>query len=210
MADDALDSSRFSYPRLTQVVPARSGAAFEVRDNERLQILDQSGRQVGALAAIRHDDPNEWLSPSHTREAIGSIMLTTGAVLVSNRRGRLLQIEEDTVGRHDLLLPACDARRYLDHYGLQEHANCRDNLASALEPHGVPDDRLPDPVNIFGHVAVLGRGEIEIREPLSEANDYIVFRVLADLVVAVSACPQDRNNTNGYNPTDLLVRIFAE
>ncbi len=199
-----------SFPRLTQLIEARSAAAFELRDGERLQIVDQAGKQVAALVASKRDDFEEWLSPAHTRDALDSIMLTAGRPLVSNRRNGLLWLVEDTVGRHDLLVPACDQRRYLDYHGLPGHASCRDNLAATLAPHGIAYERIPDPVNIFMHVAILGRGEIEFREPLSEPNDHVTFRALADLVVAISACPQDQNATNGRNPTDQLVRIFEQ
>ena len=202
------DSSRFSYPRFLQSVSARTGAAFEIRTGERFQVLDQEGRQACAIVALRKEDHGEWLSPAHTRAALGSIMLTVGATLVSNRREPLLRLEEDTVGRHDLLMPACDRRSYLEAYGVPEHSNCRDNLAGALAEFDIPDDRVPDPVNLFMHVGILGRGELDVRTPLSEGNDYVVFRALTDLIVAVSACPQDRNATNGFNPTGLLVRIF--
>ncbi|MDP9374389.1 MAG: urea carboxylase-associated family protein [Chloroflexota bacterium] len=197
-----------SFPRLTQLIEARSGTAFELREGERLQLVDQSGKQVAVVVAFKQDDHGEWLSPSHTREGLDAIMLTAGRSLVSNRRNGLLRLEEDTVGRHDLLVPACDQRRYLDYYGLPGHASCRDNLTAALAPYGIPYERIPDPVNIFMHVAILGRGELEFREPLSEPNDYVTFRALADLIVAISACPQDQNATNARNPTDLLVRIY--
>lgn len=202
--------ARFASPRLSQNVEARHGAAFEVNNGERLQIIDQTGKQTCVLVAFKRDDHGEWLSPSHTRQGLDSIMLQVGSTLASNRHNWLLRVEEDTVGRHDLLIPACDEGRYLGYYGLRFHANCRDNLASALEPHGIPADRLPDPVNIFMHVGILARGELAIREPLSEAQDFIVFRALADLIVAVSACPQDQNATNAFNPTDILVRVFPD
>jgi uncharacterized protein YcgI (DUF1989 family) len=198
-----------STPRVLQLVAARTGAAFELRAGERIEIVDQAGKQVCDFVAIVQGDPDEYLSPSHTRAVLRSIMLGPGADLVSNRRNPLLTLEEDTVGRHDLLFPACDARRYLDDFDLPDHENCRDNLANALAPYGVSIDRVPDPVNFFMHATVLHRGQLEVREPLSEAGDRVVLRAKKDLVVAVSACPQDQNPTNGYNPTDLLVRIYA-
>lgn len=201
---------RFLNPRQLQHVSARTGAAFELTSGERLQIINQEGKQVCALTAVVRHDPNEYLSPSHTRSALGSLMLGTGDKLLSNRRNPLFTLEEDTVRRHDLLVPACDARQYLDKYGFNEHANCRDNLAMALAGYGVIADRLPDPVNFFMHVAILRRGQLEFREPLAAPNDYVVLRAQADLVVAVSACPQDQDLTNGYTPSDLLVRVFAD
>ena len=60
------------------------------------------------------------------------------------------------------------------------------------------------------HATVLRRGQLEVREPLSQANDYVVLRSRTALLVALSACPEDQNPTNGYNPTDLLVRVFPD
>lgn len=204
------DDSRFSTPRTMQSIAARHGAAFEVREGERIQIVDQEGKQTAILVAFKKDDHSEWASTTHTSEGLGSIMLRLNGHIVSNRRNWMLRLEEDMVGRHDMLMPACDGRRYLDYYGLPDHANCQDNLTTALAEHGVPYDRLPDPFNFFMHVAILGDGTVEVREPLSEAGDFVVLRALTDLVVAISACPNERNAQNDRTPSDLLVRIYAD
>lgn len=204
------DDSRFSTPRVTQSIAARRGAAFEVRKDERIQIVDQEGKQTAILVAFKKDDHTEWASTAHTTEGLGSIMLRLNGHLVSNQRNWMLRLEEDTVGRHDMTLPACDGRRYLDYYGLPDHPNCKDNLTTALAEHGVPYDRLPDPFNFFMQVAILGDGAIEVREPLSEAGDFVVLRALTDLVVAISACPNERNAQNDRTPSDLLVRIYPD
>ncbi len=60
------------------------------------------------------------------------------------------------------------------------------------------------------NVAILQRGELEIREPLAEKDDYVVLRALKDVIAAVSACPQDLVPTNGSNPTDLAVRVYRD
>ena len=60
------------------------------------------------------------------------------------------------------------------------------------------------------NVAILQRGELEIREPLAEKDDYVVLRALKDVIAAVSACPQDLVPTNGSNPTDLTVRVYRD
>lgn len=204
------DDSRFSTPRTMQSIAARHGVAFEVREGERIQIVDQEGKQTAILVAFKKDDHSEWASTTHTSEGLGSIMLRLNGHIFSNRRNWMLRLEEDMVGRHDMLMPACDGRRYLDYYGLPDHANCQDNLTTALAEHGVPYDRLPDPFNFFMHVAILGDGTVEVREPLSEAGDFVVLRALTDLVVAISACPNERNAQNDRTPSDLLVRIYAD
>ncbi len=202
------DDSRFSYPRSMISIAARRGSAIEVSEGERIQIVDQSGKQTAVLVAFKKDDHGEWASTSHTSEGLGSIMLPLDGQIVSNRRNPLLRVEEDTVGRHDMIMPACDGRRFLDHYGVPDHPSCQDNLTTALAEFNIPFDRLPDPFNFFMHTAILGKGEVEVRESLSEPGDFVVLRALTELVIAVSACPHDRSAQNGHEPSDLLVRVF--
>ncbi len=193
-----------------QSIAARRGAAFEVREGERIQIVDQDGKQTAVLVAFKKDDHSEWVSTTHTTEGLGSIMLRLNGHIVSNRRNWMLRLEEDTVGRHDILAPACDGRRFLDYYGLIDHPNCKDNLTTALAEFGVPYDALPDPINLFMNVGILGDGALEVRTPLSEAGDFVVLRALTDLVIGISACPNDRNAQNDHTPSELQVRIYAD
>ena len=110
--------------------------------------------------------------------------------LYSNRRQPMFEIVEDTVGRHDMLYACCDPVRY-EMLGAPGHANCREALTEALSGYGIGYDRIPTPINWFMNVSILQRGELEIREPLAEAGDYVLLRALKDVVAAVSACPQD-------------------
>jgi uncharacterized protein YcgI (DUF1989 family) len=121
----------------------------------------------------------------------------------------MLEITDDTVGRHDTLFAACDPARY-EQLGAPGHASCRVALTEALEEFGVDYDHIPDPINWFMNVAIRQRGELEIREPLSERGDQVQLTALMDLVIGVSACPQDLTPTNGTTPTDILVRLYRE
>jgi hypothetical protein len=114
------------------------------------------------------------------------------------------------VGRHDTLFAACDPKRYESLGAPPDHANCRTALADALSDFGVTYDQIPDPVNWFMNVAIRQRGELEVREPLSEPGDQVQLTALMDIVIAVSTCPQDLVPTNGGQPTDILVRIYSE
>ena len=187
----------------------RPGQAYgvEVKADQYLQITDVDGKQVADFVAFRLDDHAERLSVAHTRSVNGTIMLQTGMRLYSNRRAPMFELMEDRVGRHDLLFAACDPKRYED-LGDPGHTNCREALGEALAPHGIAYDQLPDPVNWFMNVAIRQRGELEVREPLSERNDYVLLRALMDTLVGISACPQDRNPTNGFAPSDILVRVY--
>ena len=191
-----------------QVQPGQAFAA-EVKAGELIQVLDVSGRQVADLVAFGLADRAEVLSLGATRASGGSMMLQQGMKLLSNRWNGMLELVEDTVGRHDMLFAACDPKRYEQDFGVTDHPSCRSALTEALGPFGIAYDRIPDPVNLFMNVGIKQRGELEIREPISERNDHVVLAALMDCVVGVSACPQDQTAINGSRPTDILIRIFT-
>ena len=181
--------------------------AVEVKEGQIVQVTDVRGKQVADFVAFSLADREEFLSTAATRSGNENVMLREGMTLYSQRRTPMFELIEDRVGRHDMLMAACDPRRY-EALGEPEHANCRTALAEALAPFEVSYDRVPDPINWFMNVAIRQRGELEIREPLSERNDRVVLRALTDAVVAVSACPQDKNPANAFNPTDILLRVY--
>lgn len=196
--------------KAAQVRP-RQAIVFDCKADHFVQITDVAGKQVADFIAFNRADLDEFLSTAHTRAANNAMMLRVGDGLYSNRRNRMLSIIKDDVGRHDMLFPSCDAKRYLEDYGIPDHPSCRDNFMRALKDKGyvVAEERLPDPVNWFMHVAIKARGELEIREPLSNRGDAVLLKAHMDLVFAVSACPQDQNACNAFNPTDILVRVYS-
>lgn len=181
---------------------------FEVNAGEIVQISTLEGKQVADFVAVSLTDAKEMSSTAHTRAKNSSIMLQKGMGIYSNLRNPMLTLVEDTVGRHDILFAACDPQRYAVDYGLEGHANCREALANALEPFGITYQTVPDPVNWFMNVAILQRGELELRESLAERNDFVLLEAVMDCAIGVSACPQDQNDINGGKPTDILVRVF--
>ena len=182
--------------------------AVELRAGELLQIVDCEGKQVADCVVFSLADQQEWGSTAVTRSANDNVMLIKGRQFWSNRRRPLLEVIDDSVGRHDILYACCDPIRY-EKLGAPDHANCRTALAEALTPWAIGRDRVPDPINWFMNVAIKQRGDLEIREPLSEAEDYVVVKALEDVIVAVSACPQDLVATNGMKPTNIAIRVYA-
>ncbi len=89
-----------------------------------------------------------------------------------------------------------------------ELAGCLTAISRALDSYGIAPDQIPDPINWFMNVGIKGRGELEVRVPLSERNDFVVLSVLMDSVIAVTACSQSDDATNGEKPTDILVRVY--
>ena len=134
----------------------------------------------------------------HLRVAIGGIFPKAGDALVSNRRRPILTLIEDTSpGIHDTLLAACDEHRYRL-LGCEEgHANCTDNLHTALAEIAFAVHETPSPLNLWMNIPVLQGGAIDYLPPVSKPGDHVIFRAEVDAVVAFSACPQDMVPVNG-------------
>lgn len=190
------------------VEPGTAGL-LTVKAGQYLQIQTIEGKQVADFVAFSADDMAEHVSTSHTRVANMNIVPQMGMSLFTNLRQPIFEVTEDTVGRHDMLVAACDRARYeaLDAPG---HASCREALTEALREFEVGYDRMPDPINWFMNVAIKQKGELEVRAPLAEAGDYVLLKALRDAVVAVSACPQDLNETNGGKPTALRLAVYRD
>lgn len=197
----------------------RPGQAFAVavEAGQAVEIVDTQGRQVAEFVAFGGTDAAEHVSTAATRSANGSIMIEPGMRLLSNRRTPMFELVEDTVGRHDLLTASMIAEATGNAVGPppaedepttvgRDEAGATDALADALAPFGVTADQISDPVNWFGHVAIKGRGELEVREPLSERNDRIVIEALVDAVVGVRAAPAPAED--GVRPRGILVRVY--
>jgi uncharacterized protein YcgI (DUF1989 family) len=183
-------------------IPPRSGAAFTLNRGQMLTVIDPEGRQVSDLLAFARDDLREVISSGRTLDYANRIYLTTGDRLYSNRSNVMLDIVEDTVGRHDFLLTPCSKDTFRIIYGdTDPHRGCFGNLAAALEPYGVEPDSIPVAFNCFMNVPVDGAtGAFTVEPPLSKAGDFIRFRAEIDLVVALTACSALQSNGGSFKP----------
>ena len=183
-------------------IPPRSGAAFTLNRGQMLTVIDPEGRQVSDLLAFARDDLREVISSGRTLDYANRIYLTTGDRLYSNRSHVMLDIVEDTVGRHDFLLTPCSRDTFRIIYGdTDPHRGCFGNLAAALEPYGVEPDSIPVAFNCFMNVPVDGAtGAFTVEPPLSKAGDFIRFRAEMDLVVALTACSALQSNGGSFKP----------
>ncbi|SFL66387.1 DUF1989 domain-containing protein [Methylorubrum salsuginis] len=185
-----------------QKIEPRSGVAFTLKRGQRLTVIDPEGEQVADLVAFVRDDIDEVISSGRTIDYASRLFLTTGDPIYSNRSNVLLDIVEDTVGRHDFLLTPCSADTFRIIYGDEHpHRGCFGNLAAALEPYGIGPDRIPVAFNVFMHVAIDGTtGEIAVKPPLSRAGDRVVFEAKVDLIVGLTACSALQSNNYAFKP----------
>jgi uncharacterized protein YcgI (DUF1989 family) len=185
-----------------EIIPPRSGAAFELSKGQMLTVIDPEGEQVSDLVAFARADLDEAISSGRSLDYASRIFLTTGDPIYSNRSRIMLRIVEDTVGRHDFLLTPCSADTFRIIYGHEHpHRGCHGNLVAALKPWGIGPDRIPTAFNVFMHVDVdSSSGELKVLPPKSKAGDKIVFRAEMDLVVGLTACSAEQSNNYAFKP----------
>lgn len=194
-----------------KLIPARKGVAEKVAAGRRIRVVNTYGQQVVDMWAFAAEDAREFMSMEHTRASIMRLVPRVGDQLRTNHRRPILTLVEDTTpGAHDTLIAACDVYRYesLGHKGY--HANCTENLHSALAGLGMTAPHTPSPLNLFMNVPMSGDMELSFVGPTSKPGQYVTFLAELDCVVVFSACPQDLVPVNGAacTPTDAHYHVL--
>jgi uncharacterized protein YcgI (DUF1989 family) len=192
----------------TITVPAREGRAVELHRGDRIRVIDPRGGQVADVFAFCAGDMGEYHSAQHTRVWVGKLFPAVGEQFVTNHRRPILALEADTSpGIHDMLCAACDPSRYallgVDGW----HASCEENLQKAMLELGHEGIVIPQPINLFMNIPVGEGGTIGWEPPPPGAGDSVTLRAELDLVVAVSACPQDLVPINAGDPTEIVLEV---
>ena len=195
-------------------VNARTARAYLVKAGEFIQVIDVSGRQCTdfqAFAARKIDQrKNLALDATVTRTLLGRSFPVPGlpSKAFDAELEPLVEIVQDTVGRHDAFATACSSRYYED-MGYPGHANCTENFNRALEPYGIAPRRGWEAINYFYNTRIDRNNQLFLDEPWSRPGDYVLMRALTDLVCVSSACPDDIDAANGWDPTDIHVRTYS-
>jgi len=195
------------HERERKRIQPRSGTAFELKAGQYLTVIDPQGEQVADLLAFNAHDKGEVISSGRTLDYASKIFLTTGDPLYSNRSRIMLDIVEDTVGRHDFLLTPCSKDTFRIIYGdADPHPGCFGNLVRALSPHWIKPDAIPVAFNCFMNVPIDGEtGELKVLPPLSKAGDFIKFRARMDLIIGLTACSALQSNNGSFKPIDYVI-----
>lgn len=193
------------------LVPAQEGRGVYVSAGQLVDIVDVEGHQVGDIVAWFRDDPSEYMSPTHTVSCNASVDLGAGSQVFSNHRNPVFTIVADDVGKHDLIVPCCDHERYRRDYDLDDHPHCLGNLEQGRDLLG-EDFELHGEMawNVFMHNRVTAEGDVVTDPAAHPAGATITLKAHRDLVVLLSACPQDLTPCNDFNPTPMLLRVRAD
>lgn len=193
-------------------LPVGSAELFTMKAGELIQIIDMAGAQVAALVAWGGKNGTERLSTPVTITANASLVLQKGSKLYSNRYTEMLELVDDSVGRHDLLTGTVPTPETTSKVQTPIPSNQEAMRAAAA---GAPDDDVSNPVNFFKHVVIKSKGELEGKDSFSERNDTVVLVALTDCTVVVGNQYHERRPgvTAGKAAVDkkgeMLVRIYA-
>lgn len=197
-------------------IPRATAFAYEVKRGQFVQVLDVEGQQCSDFMAMRSDALNRgverYIDSTVTRSMTHGAYPRPGTLdkFYDQDMQPLLAVLQDTVGRHDTFALACTARGYEDR-GFPGHINCSDNISEAYRPFGVAERTAWPAVNFFFNSSISSRDNLlTADEAWSRAGDYICMEALTDLVCVSTACPDDVDPINGWNPTDVHVRIYEE
>ncbi|MEX3014224.1 DUF1989 domain-containing protein [Gymnodinialimonas hymeniacidonis] len=188
--------------------------AYELQAGEYLQVIDVEGQQCSDFMAFSakalQAGQERLIDSTATRSMLRRAYPGPGLFdkFYDAEMAPLLNVVQDTCGRHDTFGMACTARGY-EEAGYPGHLNCSDNISDALDPFGVARRKAWPAINFFWNTWIdAGTHQIQTEESWSRPGDYVTLRAIQPLVCVSTACPDDIDPINGWNPTDIHVRIY--
>jgi aminomethyltransferase len=201
-------------PRLDFRVDVASALSYEVREGEYIQIIDVKGKQCSDFLAFHaHKLQNgleRGLDGVTTRTLMGAAVPAPGiySKFYDVDMDPLVQVVQDTVGRHDMFALAC-TRKYYEDMGYPGHISCTENFNRQVTPFGVAERNGWEALNFFYNTGFDREQLLFMDEPWSRPGDFVLLRAMNDLVCASSACPDDIDPANGWEITDIHVRVYS-
>lgn len=190
--------------------------AYEVKTGQFVQVIDIEGQQCSDFMAMRASaldaGQERYIDSTVSRTMARSAYPMPGLhdKFYDQDMRPLLAVRQDTVGRHDTFALACTARGYEDR-GFPGHLNCSDNISEAFAPYSIAKRPAWPAINFFFNSWIdSDHGQLGADEAWSRPGDYVAMEAMTDLVCVSTACPDDVDPINGWNPTDIHVRIYEE
>ena len=202
-------------PKAEFRVGIASALTYEVEAGDYIQIIDVDGRQCSDFLAFIQRDLDRGnvngLDSTTTRTLNGAAYPGPGlfSKFFSMDMQGLVEVVQDTVGRHDTFNLACTPRYYED-MGYFGHASCSDNFNALLTPIGIENRSGWPAINFFFNTMVDDLNIIHFDQPWSRPGDYVLLRALTDLVCASSSCPCDIDAANGWALSEIHVRVYPK
>ncbi len=195
-------------------VSRATAQSYRLNKGEYVQVIDVDGQQCSDFMAFRtrglDAGVEQRIDSTVTRSLVGGAYPGPGLFdkFFDSDMRPLLNVVQDTVGRHDTFALACTARGY-EERGFPGHVNCSDNISDAMADYGVERRSAWPAINFF-FSSWIDRSDnrIQVEESWSRPGDYVAMQAMDDLVCVSTACPDDVDPINGWNPTDVHIRIY--
>ena len=159
-----------------------------------------------SLVCFNAADLTERFDQARTKVYNMRLWITAGEQLFSKLNNPMMAMVADGfagIGRHDLQYGMCSGpllaraaaegvpARYAHMKGRPAPVHgCHESLAAALQPWGIPPERIPMPLNLFQHTEIdTASGTIRPRPVRPTTPATVDLRAMMDLVVAVATCP---------------------
>ena len=190
------------------IVDAKSSWSGIVTKGQRLKIIDLEGQQAVDFLCYNNIDRSDRYSATNTVKVQGNVYVGLGSILYSDSGTPLLEVVEDTIGRHDTVYGCCSNPNNMLRYGVETTESCYTNFETELAKLGMGKDAIVPNVNWFMSVPVLEDGSAGVDNVVQQPNSYVTLLAKTDTLAVLSNCPQMHNPCNGYNPTPVKVEIF--
>ena len=192
---------------MREIIQKQCGVAFRLKKDQILKVIDPKGEQVSDMVLFNAKDIKEKISSGKTFDFEETILLTKNNFLWSNRSNKMMEILEDTNGRNDFLLAPCSSETFTIMYNFSDyHPSCFENLHTNLKKFDILPDDIPNAFNIFMNVQFDEMGKLSVKPPTSQANDYVIFKALMDVVVGLTACSAENSNNGSFKPIHFEIK----
>ena len=197
------------------LINSSTAKSYEVQKGDFIQVIDLYGRQCSDFNVFDSDALQKGreysIDPTATRSLVGNSYPMPGLAskFFDRNQDPLVEVMQDSIGRHDTFGTACTLKSYEDQ-GYFGHTNCSDNFNFALDNYGIEKRNAWQAVNLFWNTGIDTTNAFTSDMPWSRAGDYVLFQAQKDLVCVSSGCPDNISPANDWNPTDIFVRIYSE
>ena len=191
-----------------KVVAAKTSWSGLVKEGQRLKITDLEGQQAVDFLCYDNKKRSNRYCATNTLKVQGNVYVGLGSILYADDGSSLLEVVEDTIGRHDTVYGCCSNPNNFLRYGVITTESCYTNFETELAKNGMGIEAIVPNINWFMSVPVLEDGSAGVDNVVLKPNSYVTLLAKKDTLAVLSNCPQMHNPCNGYNPTPIKVEIF--
>lgn len=202
------------------VIPRCTGKAFKVYNGQLFRVIEHEGKQVASLMFFNAHNYKEQFMAEFSGGLNYFQPPDLGKIGSHYRLGELyskvpyenlmLTVTDNKIGDH--FLGTHCTRTTMDILKAPGQRSCSDNFSDALQEFGLQleDVYSPSVLNAFANARIdtNSDGAIRIDPPRSKKGDYIEFQANMDVLVAVSACPDDISPMNDRSCKAIQIQIM--